>query len=138
MNKSYGNIFFTFQPYFDIGCLAYTYKKITDGYACSVTENSFDLIGGLQNEPVTHDECRGNCSKYDWCFGVRITYEGTITGNGKKRGVHSEKCRLLTPVADINLDGWAHLNKNNWATPENWKKSFYDGYNCYTKEAVGE
>ena len=117
---------------------AYEYKKITDGYACSVTENSFDLIGGLQRDDVSHEECRGNCTKYSWCHGVRIVYDGTVAGRRKKRGVHSEQCRLLTPNSTVTLDGWSHLNKDNWAKVSDWKKSFYDGFNCYQKAEIGK
>ena len=56
--------------------LDYCYNRITT-MSCCATSGGFDLIGGLQKSPVTHDECRGNCSKYDWCYGIRITYEGS-------------------------------------------------------------
>ena len=100
-----------------------------------MTKGEFDVIGGLQKDEVTHDECRGNCTKYDWCYGIRITYEGAVTGKRKKRGVHSEKCRLLTPGADIEMDGWTHYNANRWAGWPDWKDSAYSGYNCYRKKA---
>lgn len=75
---------------------------------------------------------------YSWCYGIRIVYEGVITGSGKKRGVHAENCRLLTPETTLSLDGWTHYNKDNWAEASDWKNSFYDGYNCYFKYAIGE
>ena len=113
--------------------LGTTYEKITS-MSCCATESGFDLIGGLQKSSVNHDECRSYCSSYDWCYGIRITYENAIAGRREIRGVHSEKCRLLTPGADITLDGWIHLNKNTWKEYTEWKDcGAYSGYNCYRK-----
>ena len=65
-----------------------------------------------------------------------MTYEGDVIGSRRKRSVHSEKCRLLTPDGDITLDGWDHYNANRWADWEDWKDcaSSYSGYNCYRKK----
>ena len=87
------------------------------------------MIGGLQKRSVTHDECREFCSRYDWCHGIRISYEG----------VHAETCRLLTPGADIKMSGWDHLNSKYWKEASEWKicNKAYGGYNCYKKYAPG-
>ena len=125
-----------FELYFWL--LGYCFAKVTN-QSCCVTTKKYDLIGGLQKRGVTHDECRAFCSSYDWCYGIRITYEGEVAGRRRKRGEHSEKCRLLTPGADITMSGWDHFNKNNWAEASEWKicNSAYGGYNCYKKYAPG-
>ena len=117
--------------------LGYSYAKITSK-SCCVTDGGFDLIGGLQKSSVTNDECKEYCARYDWCYGIRITYEGEVAGRRKKRGVHDEKCRLLTPGADVTMSGWDHFNKNNWKEASEWKDcGAYNGYNCYQKYAPG-
>ena len=91
--------------------LEFEYTEMTS-QACCVSEDQYDLIGGLEKDGVTNDECEDECSKHDWCIGIRAHDD-------------DDMCRLLTPD-EVQLNGWIHTNEHHWANPEDWKNCFED------------
>jgi len=101
----------------------FEYTEMTS-QACCVSEDKYDLIGGIEKDGVSNDECEDHCSKYDWCVGIRAHDD-------------DDMCRLLTPD-DVQLDGWTPTNENHWANPEDWKNCFEEHvqtlkYFCFQK-----
>jgi len=93
---------------------------------CVVIEGDVSTpISGHQKDGVeTKEECKLECTKREWCKGIRINIE------------YSGNCRLLTNRSSP-IDGWTFYNSGNWAEPKNWKEGkTNDNYRCLEKVKI--
>ena len=80
------------------------------------------------------EDCKQECTSYDWCSGIRTPTDGS-------------QCGLLTSgqvewdstlgIWTSTVDGWESSNYGNWSVADEWKESGVGGFECYEKIEPG-
>ena len=100
--------------------------KLSTNTACS-TDGINKYISGLEKKLTSHDDCKLECERHEWCKGYRINGTDLIS------------CRLLTNQNVSISGGWEYLDEGNWAEPDEWRETINAvGFMCYEKVLIGK